>query len=87
MFDLDIHDVGHVPEMMGRNLRRSLLLPSGLAELDLSTNTTVSWLSLADGFSVVKNRKSCRFGNLCEMIASCGGGCCMGIKRRAMCYT
>ena len=61
---------------MGRNLRMSF--PSGLAELDLRTNTTVSWHWLM----VLRWSKieSLAALELCEMIASCGGGCFMDIK-------
>ena len=78
IFDPDLHDIGYVPEMMGRNLRMSF--PSGLAELDLRTNTTVSWRWL-----MVLKIASLAALELCEMIAPCGGGCFMGIKWRAKC--
>ena len=57
--------------------------PSGLAELDLRTNATVSWRWLM----VLRLSKIASLAalELCEMIASCGGGCFMGIKWRAKC--
>ena len=67
--------------MMERNLRMSF--PSGLAELDLRTNTTVSWRWLM--VLPLSKIESLAALELCEMIASRGGGCFMGIKWRAKC--